>query len=306
MKLLFRAGKGEQMVKGEQMETHDLIKGWGSGLLGVIIFSMTLPATRLAIIDFSPIFLTAARAFIAAIVAAAILRLLRQTLPARQDLLSLAIVALSIVIGFPLLTALALQYITSAYSMNFICLLPLSTAIFGVMRGRESARPLFWVFSGIGSCIFFIFSIGSSVSDSRAGDILMVIAVIVCGLGYAEGAVLARRIGSWQVISWSLILAAPFMLALAFMTQPSSWHDIAFPAWLSLAYVSLFSSLIGFLFWYRGLALAGIAQVGQLQLLLPFFGLVFASLLLDETISWSMIAAMGLVVLCIALAKRFA
>lgn len=289
-----------------EMRAHSSIRGWSSGLLGVIIFSVTLPATRLAITDFSPLFLTSARAFIAAMVAAAILKLFRQTRPARQDLMSLSIVALSVVIGFPLLTALALQYITSAYSMIFICLLPLSTAIFGVLRGRERAKPLFWVFSGAGSFVFFIFSIGSNVSNPGIGDILMVVAVIVCGLGYAEGAVLSRRIGSWQVISWALVFAAPLMLVLALMTQPSSWYDIGFPAWLSLAYVSLFSSLIGFVFWYRGLALAGIAQVGQLQLLLPFFGLIFASWLLGETVSWAMIAAMGLVVVCIALAKRFA
>lgn len=288
------------------MRTQSLIRGWSSGLLGVIIFSATLPATRLAIIDFSPLFLTSARAFIAAMVAAAILKLFRQTRPVRQDIMSLSIVALSVVIGFPLLTALALQYITSAYSMNFICLLPLSTAIFGVLRGRESAKPLFWVFSCAGSCVFFIFSIGTNVSNSGIGDILMVVAVIVCGLGYAEGAVLSRRIGSWQVISWSLVFAAPLMLVIALMTQPLSWYGIGFPAWLSLVYVSLFSSLIGFVFWYRGLALAGIAQVGQLQLLLPFFGLIFASWLLDETVSWTMIVAMGLIVVCIALAKRFA
>ncbi len=280
--------------------------GWGNGLLGVIIFSGSLPATRVAVAGFSPLFLTSARAAIAALLGAALLIALRQRKPERRDLPSLAIVSLGVVVGFPLLTALALQRITSAHSIVFIGLLPLVTAVFGVLRGGERPKPLFWVFSILGSVIVAGFALSSGGSTSLSGGLLMVAAVLVCGLGYAEGAALSRRIGGWQVISWALILAAPFMLVLALATLPSTWAGIGLPAWLGLAYVSVFSMLVGFVFWYRGLALGGTASVGQLQLLQPFLGLALAGLVLGEPVALGMIAATGLVVICVVLARRFA
>jgi drug/metabolite transporter (DMT)-like permease len=280
--------------------------GWGSGLLGVIIFSGSLPATRVAVGDFSPLFLTSARAVIAALLAAAFLIVLRQLTPGRRDLGSLAVVALGVVVGFPLLTALALLHITSAHSIVFVGLLPLATAIFGVLRGGERPKPMFWLFSGLGAATVAGFALFNSGAGSLMGDLLMVAAILLCGLGYAEGAALSRRLGGWQVISWALLLALPMMAALALITMPGSWSAIGIPAWLGLAYVSIFSMLVGFVFWYRGLALGGIARVGQLQLLQPFFGLTLAGLLLHEPVAWTMIAATGLVVLCVAGAKRFA
>jgi len=280
--------------------------GWGSGLLGVIIFSGSLPATRVAVGAFSPLFLTSARAVIAALLGAAFLVILRQTKPARRDLGSLAVVALGVVVGFPLLTALALQHINSAHSIVFVGLLPLATAIFGVLRGGERPKPVFWLFSGLGAATVAGFALANSGAGSLTGDLLMVAAILLCGLGYAEGATLSRRLGGWQVISWALLLALPMMAIVALVTMPGSWSGIGGPAWLGLAYVSVFSMLVGFVFWYRGLALGGIAGVGQLQLLQPFFGLALAGLLLHEPVAWTMIAATGLVVLCVAGAKRFA
>ena len=133
----------------------------------------------------------------------------------------------------------------------------------------------------------------------------MVAAILLCGLGYSEGGALSRRLGGWQVICWALVLSAPAMAATALATLPGTWAGIGLPAWAGLAYVSVFSMLVGFVFWYRGLALGGIAGVGQLQLLQPFFGLMLAALLLRETVAWSMVAATGVVVLCVAGARRF-
>jgi drug/metabolite transporter (DMT)-like permease len=282
------------------------IGAWGSGLLGVIIFSGSLPATRVAVGDFSPLFLTSARAVIAAALGAAFLVVLPQAKPDRSDLGPLAVVGLGVVLGFPLLTALALQHITSARSIVFIGLLPLATAIFGVLRGGERPRPAFWFFSGLGSATVASYALLNSSAGSLTGDILMLAAITVCGLGYAEGAALARRLGGWQVITWALLLALPIMAATALVTMPWSWSGIAGPAWLGLAYVSIFSMLVGFVFWYRGLALGGIAGVGQLQLLQPFFGLALAGLLLHEPVPWTMTAATGIVVLCVARARKFA
>lgn len=280
--------------------------GWGSGLLGVLIFSGSLPATRVAVGGFSPLFLTSARAVIAALLGAALLAALRQPRPSVRDLRSLTIVAVGVVVGFPLLTALALQHITAARSTVFIGLLPLATAIFGVVRGRERPRPAFWLFSGLGSLLVAGFALSQSDGTSVTGDLLMVAAIVLCGLGYAEGAALSRQLGGWQVISWALIVSLPVMVVLAVATLPDVWSGIGMPAWLGLAYVSVFSMLIGFVFWYRGLALGGIAGVGQLQLLQPFFSLLLAGLLLGEPVAWPMIVVTMLVAGCVAGAKRFA
>ncbi|MCB1478541.1 MAG: DMT family transporter [Rhodobiaceae bacterium] len=280
--------------------------GWGSGLLGVIIFSGSLPATRVAVADFSPLFLTSARAVIAALLGALFLFALRQKRPERGDFISLALVALGVVVGFPLLTALALQHISAAHSIVFIGLLPLATAIFGVMRGGERPKTAFWLFSVAGAATVAGFALYGSARGTLTGDLLMIAAIIVCGLGYAEGAALSRRLGGWQVISWALLLSLPVLAAIAVATMPGTWNGIGIPAWIGLAYVSVFSMMVGFIFWYRGLARGGIAGVGQLQLLQPFFGFVLAAVLLGEPIAWTMIASAMIVVICVAGAKRFA
>lgn len=280
--------------------------GWINGFLGVLIFSGSLPATRVAVMEFDPVFLTVARAAIAGLFAAALLLAFRERRPARSDLVSLAIVAFGVVVGFPLLTALALEHVTSAHSIVFIGLLPLATAIFGVLRGGERPRPAFWLFSCLGSALVAGFALSQGVSVSPVGDLLMLGAIVVCGLGYAEGARLSRRLGGWQVISWALVLSLPIMLVLTVVTRPPSAAGIGGTAWIALAYVSLFSMLIGFVFWYRGLAQGGIAAVGQLQLLQPFFGLALAATLLHEQVSSLMLIVTVAVVLCVVGARKFA
>ena len=284
--------------------------GWLSGLIGVVIFSGSLPATRVAVTGFDPVFLTVARATIAGLLALALLFLFKQKRPVRDDLTSLFIVSFGVVVGFPLLTALALRHVTSAHSIVFVGLLPLATAIFAVLRGGERPRPVFWLFSCLGSALVAGYSLWNSlaagIGGSIAGDLLMLGAIIVCGLGYAEGAALSRKLGGWQVISWALVLSLPVMLPLSFFTGPETLAGIDPQAWGGLAYVSLFSMLIGFIFWYRGLALGGIAAVGQLQLLQPFFGLVLAATLLHEEVSPAMVGITLVVVLCVAGARKFA
>ncbi len=280
--------------------------GWLSGFIGILIFSGSLPATRVAVAGFDPLFLTVARAVIAGILAGGLLIFFREKRPLRSDLVSLAVVSFGVVIGFPLLTAIALKHITSAHSTVFIGLLPLSTAIFGVLRGGERPQPVFWLFSCLGSAIVAGFALAQGDGATSVGDLLMLAAIVVCGLGYADGARLSRKLGGWQVISWALVLSLPLMLVLSVVAMPQTLPEIGNPAWLGLGYVSLFSMLIGFIFWYRGLALGGIAGVGQLQLLQPFFSLVLAATLLKESVSWSMLATTLAVVACVAGAKKFA
>lgn len=280
--------------------------GWINGFLGVLIFSGSLTATRLAVIDIDPTFVTMARASIAGLLGLMLLMALRAPFPRRADIVSLIIVALGVVVGFPLLTGLALQHMTSAHAIVFIGLLPLSTAIFAVLRGGEHPRPLFWLFSGVGGLIVASYAYGQGGQSTILGDVLMLAAIIACGLGYAEGASLSRRLGGWQVICWALVFALPVMLPLGILTRPDTWSNIGAMAWGGLAYVTLFSMLIGFFFWYRGLAQGGAAAVGQLQLLQPFFGLMLAAGIAGEPVSMGMVMTAGVVVLCVAGAKKYA
>ncbi|MDE1157440.1 MAG: DMT family transporter [Neorhizobium sp.] len=280
--------------------------GFLNGFLGMLIFSGSLPATRLAVADIDPLFLTVARATIAGLIGLALLLLMRSKRPGGRDLVSLVVIALGVVVGFPLLTALALKHVTSAHSMVFIGLLPLSTAIFAVLRGGERPKPAFWLFSILGSLLVAGFAIAQGVTASPLGDGLMFAAIIVCGLGYAEGAALSRRLGGWQVICWALAVSLPVMLIATVALMPAHPGLIGAPALAGLAYVSLFSMLIGFIFWYRGLSQGGIASVGQLQLLQPFFGLVLAALLLHEPVTAGMFAVTAGVILCVAAARKFA
>lgn len=279
--------------------------GWINGLVGVIIFSGSLPATRVAVQAFDPVFLTAARAAIAGILGLGLLLVFKERRPGRDDLMSLATVAIGVVVGFPLLTAFALQYVTSAHSIVFVGLLPLATAIFGVIRGGERPKPVFWVFSVLGSALVAGFAISQGITASPIGDALMFAAIVVCGLGYAEGAKLSRTLGGWQVISWALVVSLPVMLVLAIFHWPPTLTGIGLPAWASLAYVSLFSMLIGFVFWYRGLVQGGIASVGQLQLLQPFFGLALAATLLHEQVTPAMLLVSVAVIGCVIGARKY-
>ncbi|MFJ3486759.1 DMT family transporter [Pseudomonas sp. NPDC090202] len=288
----------------QQRSTHNT-RGWLNGLLGVIIFSGSLPATRIAVQQFDPVFLTVARASIAGVLAVLLLWLLKEKRPAKHQWLPLTVVALGVVLGFPLLTALALQYVTSAHSIVFVGLLPLATASFAVMRGGERPRPAFWLFSILGSSLVVAFACLQGLTASPLGDLLMLLAILACGLGYAEGAKLSRTLGGWQVICWALVVSLPVMLVLSAWTLPPSFAHVTAPAWWSLGYVSLFSMLIGFVFWYRGLAQGGIAAVGQLQLLQPFFGLTLAATLLHEAVSLGMLGVTVAVIACVAGARRF-
>ena len=281
-------------------------KGWLNGFVGVAIFSGSLPATRVAVLDFDPVFVTVARAAIAGLLALAVLLALRVPRPSMRDLGSLVLVALGIVVGFPLFSAMALRTITSAHSLVFIGLLPLATALFGTVRGGERPSPAFWGFAILGAAGVAGFALSQDLTASLGADLLMLAAIIACGFGYAEGAGLARRLGDWQLICWVLVVSLPVSLPLCVVLQPADWSGIGWPAWLGLGYVAVFSMLVGFVFWYRGLALGGIAAVGQLQLLQPFLGLMLAAALLGEAVTWPMLAVTVLVVACVAGAKRHA
>lgn len=281
-------------------------QGWVNGGIGVLLFSGSLPATRVAVMELSPLFLTVARASVAGICAFLVLLWFKKEFPSRKQIPSLVIIALGVVVGFPLLSAFALEYITSARSIVILAMLPVSTAVFAVLRSGERPSPIFWFFSLLGSVLVMGYAFTQGFDGSLQGDLFMLLAVLLCGLGYAEGAKLSKSLGGWQVISWALIISLPLMLPLMFLYQPSSFGLISFKAWFSLGYVSLFSMFIGFIFWYKGLAQGGTATVGQLQLLQPLLALGLAALLLKEDVSYGMLIVTFFVILCVVGTKKFA
>ena len=290
-----------------QINIKEVHQGWLNGFIGMVIFAGSLPATRVAVQGFSPEFLTGARACIAAVLALILLSISKQPRPSTQQLKSLCITSAGVVVGFPLFSALALQTITAAHSLVFVALLPLATAFFAVLRAKEMPKNAFWVYACIGSGLVIFFMLyQSGLEGVSLGDLYIIIAVLLCGLGYAEGGVLSRTLGGWQVICWALVIALPIMLPLFWIYFPQNFNNIPVSAYIGLAYVSIFSMLIGFFFWYKGLALGGIAKVGQIQLVQPFIGLMFCAALLNEQISFLMIAVSLAVVGCVVMAKKYA
>jgi drug/metabolite transporter (DMT)-like permease len=171
------------------------VRGWGNGFIGVLIFSGALPAMRVAVMKFNPVFLTFTRATIAGLLALFILLISKEKRPLKSKIIPLLIVSIGCVVGFPLLTALALKYITSAHSLFFIGVLPLATAIFRLARGGERPRPAFWIFSILGSLFIIGYTLAGGITSSPVGDTLMVLAICLCGLGYSEGAILSKTLG---------------------------------------------------------------------------------------------------------------
>lgn len=282
-------------------------QGLTLGLIAVVIFSGSLPATRAAVTGFEPMFLTAARALLAALGAVLALAFFASGRPERSELRSLSIVAGSVVVGFPLLSAIAMTEVSAARGLLFTGLLPLSTAMWAVVRGGERPHAAFWIFALVGSGLLAAYALSNGGAEGAlVGDTFMLAAVVICGLGYAEGAVLSRRLGGWQVICWALLIAAPVMLALAFFTWPTQWPDARSTAWIGLGYVAMWSMLIGFFFWYRALAIGGASRVGQLQLLQPLLGIGLSAALLHERVAWPLVATAVGVVGCVAGARRAA
>lgn len=282
-------------------------RGLTLGLIAVVIFSGSLPATRAAVTGFEPMFLTAARALLATLGAVLALAFFADGRPERSELRSLVIVAVSVVVGFPLLSAIAMTEVSAARGLLFTGLLPLSTAMWAVARGGERPHAGFWIFAFVGSGLLAIYALSNGGAEGAlVGDTFMLAAIVICGLGYAEGAVLSRRLGGWQVICWALLIAAPVMLALAVLTWPTQWPTADSSAWIGLGYVAMWSMLFGFFFWYRALAVGGASRVGQLQLLQPLLGIGLSAALLHERVAWPLVATAIGVVGCVAGARRAA
>ncbi|MDQ2729240.1 MAG: DMT family transporter, partial [Actinomycetota bacterium] len=266
------------------------VGGWKAqgpllGGVGVVAFSLTLPATQAADPVFGPVTVGVGRAVVAAVLATVVLSGRHERLIVPALVPRLMIVVAGVVVGFPLLTAFALQNVNSAHAAVVSGLLPAATAGMAVRAG-ERPRRQYWLALGVGLVAVLAFAAVAGAGRPRLGDILVLGAVALAGAGYAEGGALARTYGGWRVICWALVLALPVVApatAVAIVVRPP--HHVTVGAVAGLGYVSAISMFLGFFAWYQGLARGGVARVGRLQLAQPVLTLAWSALLLGEHIT---------------------
>lgn len=274
------------------------------GALGVLCFSFTLPATRVAVPVFGGKVVGLGRALVAAILAGALLTVRHEPLPERRYWGRLALVAAGVVVGFPLFTSIALHHLTAVHSAVIVGMLPAATAVLSVLRGGERPSLGFWLASLFGLIAVLGFAAVQGAGRPQPADALVLIAVLLGALGYAEGGALARDIGGWRVISWALVLAAPFLIPVVAFSLLQHPVRPTSGAWLGFGYVAVGSMFLGFLPWYRALALGGVARISQLQLAQPILTLLWSALLLGEHLDLITILAAVLVLLSVAVSQR--
>ncbi|HXE21292.1 MAG TPA: DMT family transporter [Rhodoferax sp.] len=268
-------------------------KGLWLGALGVLIFSLSLPMTRLAVgtpdaPQMSGVFIALGRAAVAAGLSAAFLLATRAPLPRRQDWWPLAITAGGVVFGFPLLSSIAMRYVQAVHSSVIVGVLPLATAAVGALLHRQRPSSGFWLCAAAGSALVVAFAMlhsggsGAGAATVHWADTLLLLAMLCAAVGYAYGARLSQHMRAEHVICWALVISLPLTLPLALANWPQA--SLKASAWWGFAYVAVFSMWLGFFAWYRGLALGGTVRVSQAQLLQPFLSMLFAVPLLGETL----------------------
>lgn len=282
------------------------IRGVLYGFLAVSAFSLTLPATRVAVAALDPVFVGLGRSLVAALIALFLLVLTRPRLPTRSQWRGLVLVAAGVIVGFPLLTAWAMQRVPAAHGAILLGILPLATAAAGALRAGERSSAGFWIAAVLGSLLVVGFALLSGAGKPTPADLALLGAVFAAALGYAEGGRLARTLGGWQVICWALVVAAPFLVIPVLVSSPAqvAMASISIDAWIAFAYVALVSQLFGFFLWYHALALGGIARVSQVQLLQPFLTLFAAGLWFGERITPLMVVFVVAVVLVVAVGRK--
>ncbi|MFF3247803.1 DMT family transporter [Streptomyces sp. NPDC002870] len=295
-------------MTAQDSATHSTSIAVSSGTLlaalGVIAFSLTFPSTVWGLESFGPWSLVAVRSTLAALIAGGFLLVMRVPLPGRRHWAGLVVVAGGVVVGFPLLTTLALQTSTTSHAAVVVGLLPLTTAAFAAVRtGRRPSRT-FWLAALAGAAVVIAFTVQQSGGALQTGDLYLFCALLVCAAGYTEGGRLARHMPGWQVIGWALMLCLPLALsgsALALTFEPVrlTAHGV-----VGLLWVAAGSTFFGLYVWYRGMASIGIAKASQLQLAQPLLTLVWSVSLLGERLSPAAPVAAVAVLVCIAVTQR--
>lgn len=285
-------------------KSHNELYGLLLGFLAIAAFSVTLPVTRLAVTYIDPTVVGLGRSLFVALPALLLILWMKIPMPTRRQFLSLLVVMLGVVIGFPWLISVAMQNVSGARGGIVVSVLPLFTAIAGALFMRQRPSIGFWLMALLGSALVLIYIFFSQQGTFQLGELILLGASVLCAIGYAEGGRLAREIGGVAVISWALVLSIPFSI----IPIAEAWSNNAFNApwfaWASFLYLSLISQWIAFMFWYRGLALGGVIRVSQVQLLQPFLTLLVAALLLGESITLLMMLFATAVVITVAVGRK--
>lgn len=281
-------------------ETRGLILG----SIGVLCFSVSLPATRVAVRELGWVFVSFGRAVVAGALAIIVLAVNRTPRPGRQHAASLAGVIGGVVVGFPAFTGLALRHAPSGHGAVVIGLLPAATAGWSLVRTGDRPSPRYWFFAALGVAAVTVLALTrSSTKDLAIGDLLLLGAVASASFGYTEGARVSRAIGGWQTISWAVVFALPLTIPLSIIgLGPVSVRDPS-TAWFGFAYLGVVSMYLGFFAWYGGLAMGGVARVSQVQLLQPILSLTWAGIFLHEHID-ALLIAVALVVFVAVFGSR--
>lgn len=277
-------------------------------LLGVVLFSFSVPLTKVAVGGFDPFLTATSRAALAGALAMALIAWRRVPWPPGDQLRPLFLTMLGAVFGWPILLAIALERTTSAHAAVIAAFMPLTTALIAVLRTRERVSWQFWLAAGTGTVALLAFALsrGGAEGGDLVADALIVCAVLASSWCYVEGASVTKAMPGWQVISWVVVLALP-------ITAPASatiWyvthahHDPTAGAWTSLVLLGVSSMYLGFFAWYRGLALAGIARGSQVQQLQALLTLVWSALLLREHVTRVTVLAAVAVIVCVVWAQR--
>lgn len=272
------------------MTQQQITKGLWLGLLGIVIFAVTLPMTRLAVgtpeaPQMSGVFIALGRAVVAAALSALFLLATRAPLPQRRDWVPLAITAGGVVFGFPLFTSIAMRYVEAMHASVIVGVLPLATAAVGALLHRQRPSAGFWLCAALGSALVVLFAVLRSGAAGLAihfADVLLLAAMLCAAIGYGYGARLSQHMQAEHVICWALLISLPLTLPLALLSWPQT--TIRASAWAGFAYLGVFSMWLGFFAWYRGLALGGTVRVSQVQLVQPFLSMLFAVPLLGESL----------------------
>ena len=283
-------------------------KGLFLGCLAVMAFSLTLPLTKFLSPTFYALEIGFGRAFLAGITSFFILLFLKEPFPNKENLFKLALVALGVVFGFPIFVAIGMKTVPASHGGVVLGALPLSTAFFSFIFSRERPSPWFWLLSLIGFAAVAFYSLSNHPSENliwSSGDLALLGAVIMGGMGYAQGGHLSKKLGGWRVICLSLVLSLPIVLmASPFIFDLSHFQKATGEDLFALAFLGLVNNLFAFFFWYKGLAIGGVARVGQMQLFQPFFTFFFAVLFLKEPFSWKTTFFAFFIVFIVFLSKK--
>jgi drug/metabolite transporter (DMT)-like permease len=272
--------------------------------LGVLTFSFSMPMTKIAVRGLDPVVAAIGRAAVAGLLSVAIIALVRPSRPTARQVRRLLRVMGGVVVGFPLLTAYALQSTDSMHGSVVNGLLPLATAGLAVIRAGERPSARYWMCSAVGFGAVLTFVVIEGGGRLHRADALLVLAVLAAAVGYTEGALLAREMGGWQVITWALALASPATIAITIVGIDRTGIDASPGQWAAFAYTAVFSMLLGFFAWYAGMARAGIARAGQLQLAQPALSLLWGWPLLGERLTMLAVATVVVVLASVAAGRR--